>query len=108
MLLGHCNYWDKLLNKTVMKILLRLIKVLLAICLIPVWFIVMVFGILIVTPTIMIVDLFKYIITGKGGLTEWFVLDNEGIFSFEGFTYGWVVYLSEWYDKKILKIGDKK
>ena len=91
-----------------MKILLRLIKVLLAICLIPVWFIVMVFGILIVTPTIMIVDLFKYIITGKGGLTEWFVLDNEGIFSFEGFTYGWVVYLSEWYDKKILKIGDKK
>ena len=65
-----------------MRILLRLIKVLLAICLIPVWFIVMVFGFLIVTPTIMIADLFKYIITGKGGLTEWFVLDNEGIFLF--------------------------
>ena len=86
-----------------MRILLRLIKVLLAICLIPVWFIVMVFGFLIVTPTIMIVDLFKYIITGKGGLTEWFLLDNEDIFSFEGFTFGWVVCLSEWYDKKILK-----
>lgn len=91
-----------------MRILLRLIKVILAICLIPVWFIVMVFGFLIVTPTIMIADLFKYIITGKGGLTEWFVLDNEGIFSFEGFTFGWVVCLSKWYDKKILKIGDKK
>lgn len=86
-----------------MRILLRLIKVLLAICLIPVWFIVMVFGFLIVTPTIMIVDLFKYIITGKGGLTEWFVVDNEGIFSFEGLTFGWVVCLSEWYDKKFLK-----
>lgn len=86
-----------------MRILLRLIKVVLGICLIPVWFIVMVFGILIVTPTIMIADLFKYIITGKGGLTEWFVLDNEGIFSFEGFIFGWVVCLSKWYDKKILK-----
>lgn len=86
-----------------MRILLRLIKVLLAICLIPVWFIVMGFGFLIVTPTIMIADLFKYIITGKGGLTEWFLLDNEGIFSFEGLTFGWVVCLSDWYDKKILK-----
>jgi hypothetical protein len=86
-----------------MRILLRLIKVLLAICLIPVWFIVIIFGILVVTSSIMIVDLFKYIITGKGGLTEWFVLDSEGIFSFEGFLYGWVVCLSEWYDKKFLK-----
>lgn len=86
-----------------MRILLRLIKVLLAICLIPVWFIVMGFGFLIVTPTIMIVDLFKYIITGKGGLTEWFLFDSDGIFSFEGFTFGWVECLSEWYDKKILK-----
>ena len=88
-----------------MRILLRLIKVILAICLIPVWFIVMGFGFLIVTPTIMIADLFKYIITGKGGLTEWFVLDNEGIFSFEGFTFGWVVKIS----KKVVKIfGDTK
>ena len=86
-----------------MRILLRFIKVVFGICLIPVWFIVMVFGFLIVTPTIMIADLFKYIITGKGGLTEWFILDNEGIFSFEGFTFGWVVCLSKWYDKKILK-----
>ena len=86
-----------------MGILLRLIKVLLAICLIPVWFIVMVFGFLIVTPTIMIVDLFKYIITGKGGITEWFLLDNEGIFSFEGLTFGWVACLSKWYDKIFLK-----
>jgi len=86
-----------------MRILLRLIKVVLGICLIPVWFIVMVFGYLIVTPTIMIVDLFKYIITGKGSLTDWFILDNEGLFSFEGFAFGWVVCLSEWYDKKFLK-----
>ena len=86
-----------------MRILLRLIKVLLAICLIPVWLIVVFFGCLIVIPILLVADLFKYIITGKGGLTEWFVLDNEGIFSFEGFTFGWVVCLSEWYDKKFLK-----
>ena len=86
-----------------MKVILRLIKVLLAICLIPVGIIVMGFGFVIVIPIIMIVDLFKYIITGKGGLTEWFVLDNEGVLSFEGFMFGWVVCLSEWYDKKFLK-----
>ena len=81
-----------------MRILLRLIKVILAICLIPVWFIVMVFGFFIVTPTIMIADLFKYIITGKGGLIEWFLLDSDGMFSFDGFTFGWIVWLSVWYD----------
>ena len=86
-----------------MRILLRLIKVVLGICLIPVWLIVVIFGCLIVIPILLVADLFKYIITGKGGLTEWFVLDNEGIFSFEGFTFGWVVCLSEWYDKKFLK-----
>ena len=93
-----------------MRILLRLIKVLLAICLIPVWFIVMIFGFFIVTPIIMIVDLFKYIITGNGGITEWFMFDNDGIFSFEGIFYGWVVCLSEWYDKIFLIeiFGDKK
>ena len=86
-----------------MRILLRLIKVVLGICLIPVWLIVVFFGCLIVIPILLIADLFKYIITGKGGLTEWFVLDNEGVFSFEGFIFGWVVCLSEWYDKKFLK-----
>ena len=86
-----------------MKILLRLIKVVFGICLIPVWLIVVFFGCLIVIPILLVADLFKYIITGKGGLTEWFVFDNEGIFSFEGFTFGWVVCLSEWYDKKFLK-----
>ena len=86
-----------------MRILLRLIKVVFGICLIPVWLIVVFFGCLIVIPILLVADLFKYIITGKGGLTEWFVLDNEGIFSFEGFTFGWVVCLSKWYDKKFLK-----
>lgn len=86
-----------------MKVILRLIKVILIICLIPVWFIVIAFELLILTPIIMIVDLFKYIITGKGGLTDWFILDNEGLFSFEGLAFGWVVCLSEWYDKKFLK-----
>lgn len=86
-----------------MKVILRLIKVILIICLIPVWFIVIAFELLILTPIIMIVDLFKYIITGKGGLTDWFILDNDGLFSFEGLAFGWVVCLSEWYDKKILK-----
>ena len=86
-----------------MRILLRLIKVVLGICLIPVWLIVVFFGCLIVIPILLIADLFKYIITGKGGLTEWFVLDNEGVFSFEGFIFGWVVCLSEWYDKKFLQ-----
>ena len=86
-----------------MKVILRLIKVLLTICLIPVGLIVIIFGFVIVIPIIMIVDLFKYIITGKGGLTEWFVLDSDGIFSFDGLTFGWIVRLSDWYDKKILK-----
>ena len=86
-----------------MRILLRLIKVVFGICLIPVLLIVAFFGCLIVIPILLVADLFKYIITGKGGLTEWFVLDNEGIFSFEGFTFGWVVCLSKWYDKKFLK-----
>ena len=86
-----------------MRILLRLIKVVFGICLIPVWLIVVFFGCLIGIPILLVADLFKYIITGKGGLTEWFVLDSEGIFSFEGFTFGWVVCLSEWYDKKFLK-----
>lgn len=85
-----------------MRILLRLIKVLLAICLMPVWFIVIVFGILIVTPIMIIADLFKYIITGKGGLTDWYLFDSDGIFSFEGLTVGWIDHLSEWYDKKFL------
>lgn len=86
-----------------MKVILRLIKVILTICLIPVWFIVIAFELLIVTPIILIVDLLIYIITGKGSLTDWFILDNEGLFSFEGLAFGWVVCLSEWYDKKILK-----
>ena len=86
-----------------MRILLRLIKVVLGICLIPVWLIVITFGYLIVLPIIMIVDLFKYIITGKAGLAEWFVIDSDSLFSFEGLTFGWVSYLSKLYDKKILK-----
>ena len=86
-----------------MKVILRLIKVLLTICLIPVGLIVIIFGFVIVIPIIMIVDLFKYIITGKGGLIEWFLLDSDGMFSFDGFTFGWIVWLSYWYDKKILK-----
>lgn len=86
-----------------MKILLRLIKVVFGICLIPVWFIVIIFGYLIVIPILLVADLFKYIITGKGGMTEWFVLDSDSIFSFEGLSFGWVSYLSKLYDKKILK-----
>ena len=86
-----------------MRILLRLIKVVLGICLLPIWFIVIVFGYLIVLPILLVADLFKYIFTGKGGMTEWFVFDSDGIFSFEGLTFGWVVCLSDWYDKKFLK-----
>lgn len=86
-----------------MGILLRLIKVVLGICLIPIWLIVVIFGYLIVIPIMLVADLFKYIITGKGGITEWFILDSDGMFSFEGLTFGWVSYLSKLYDKKILK-----
>lgn len=86
-----------------MRILLRLIKVFLGICLIPVWLIVIIFGYLIGIPILLFTDLFKYIITGKGGITEWFILDSDGIFSFEGLSFGWVVCLSKWYDKKFLK-----
>jgi hypothetical protein len=102
-LLGHYHYWDKLLNKTIMGILLRLIKVVFGICLIPVWLIVVIFGYLIVIPILLVADLFKYIITGKAGLAEWFVLDSDSLFSFEGLTFGWASYLSELYDKKFLK-----
>lgn len=86
-----------------MRILLRLIKVVFGICLIPVWFIVIIFGYLIVIPILLVADLFKYIITGKGGLTEWFVIDSDSLFSFEGLTFGWASYLSKLYDKKFLK-----
>lgn len=86
-----------------MRILLRLIKVVFGICLIPVWFIVIIFGYLIVIPILLVADLFKYIITGKGGMTEWFVLDSDSLFSFEGLTFGWASYLSKLYDKKFLK-----
>ena len=86
-----------------MRILLRLIKVVFGICLIPVWFIVVVFGYLIVIPILLVADLFKYIITGKVGLAEWFVLDSDSLFSFEGLTFGWVACLSEWYDRIFLK-----
>ena len=96
-----------------MGILLRLIKVVLAICLIPVWLIVVIFGYLIVIPILLVADLFKYIITGKAGLAEWFVIDSDSLFSFEGLTFGWVSYLSKLYDKKNSKkvveiFGDKK
>jgi hypothetical protein len=86
-----------------MRIVLRLIKVVLGICLIPVWFIVITFGLLIVIPILLVADLFKYIITGKAGLTEWFVIDSDSLFSFEGLTFGWASYLSKLYDKKFLK-----
>ena len=86
-----------------MRIVLRLIKVVLGICLIPVWFIVITFGLLIVIPILLVADLFKYIITGKGGMTEWFIIDSDSLFSFEGLTFGWVSYLSKLYDKKFLK-----
>jgi hypothetical protein len=86
-----------------MGILLRLIKVVLGICLIPVWFIVITFGLLIVIPILLVADLFKYIITGKAGLAEWFVIDSDSLFSFEGLTFGWASYLSKLYDKKFLK-----
>ena len=86
-----------------MRILLRLIKVVFGICLIPVWFIVIIFGYLIVIPILLVADLFKYIITGKAGLADWFVIDSDSLFSFEGLTFGWVSYLSKLYDKKILK-----
>ena len=86
-----------------MRILLRLIKVVLGICLRPIWLIVVIFGYLILIPIMLVADLFKYIITGKGGMTEWFILDSDGIFSFEGLSFRWVVCLSKWYDKKFLK-----
>ena len=86
-----------------MRILLRLIKVILGVCLIPVWFIGISFGYFIVMPIIMIADLFKYIITGKGGMTEWFIIDSDSLFSFEGLAFGWVSYLSKLYGKKFLK-----
>lgn len=85
-----------------MRILLRLIKVLLAICLIPFMFITLILAYFIIFPIVMIINLFKYVFTGNGGILDKYLFD-DGIFTFEGLSFGWAVCLSEWYDKKFLK-----
>ena len=113
-------YWRRLsennnyfLKKTlVMKVLfrligvlLRIVKVILIACLMPAMFFMMVFTILFFIPILMFIDFFKYILTGKGDVLGNFLI-GEGRyewFDFEQFIFGWLVWLSDMYNKYILK-----
>ena len=86
-------------------VLLRIGKVILITCLMPVVFFMMAFTLLIVVPILMVIDFFKYILTGKGDVLGNFLI-GEGRyewFDFEQFIFGWLVWLSDLYNDKILK-----
>lgn len=84
-----------------MKIILRLIKVILEICLLPFLFISMTFGFLIIPFMLIIIDGIRYVFIGDSDLTSDFMFE-DGPFTMEEIGMGWVVSLSELYDKKFL------
>jgi hypothetical protein len=92
-------------KKNVMKVLFRLIKVILLTCLAPLVLLSLFFTILVVIPTLMFIDLFKYILTGKEGTLEIFILGRSKYkwFDFEKFIFGWLFWVSDLYNDKILK-----
>jgi hypothetical protein len=53
----------------------------------------------------MFIDLFKYILTGKEGTLEIFILGRSKYkwFDFEKFIFGWLFWVSDLYNDKILK-----
>lgn len=86
-------------------VLLRIVKVILIVCLLPVALFTIFLTVLCVLPLLMVIDLFKYILTGKGGILYNFMM-GEGRykwFSFEVFIFVWLVWLSDLYNDKILK-----
>lgn len=84
-----------------MKVILRLIKAILIICLLPVVFISMTFGFLIIPFMLIIIDGIRYIFIGDSDLTSDFMFEN-GLFTIESVGYGWMVRIFELYDEKFL------
>ena len=84
-----------------MKIILRLIKVILIICLLPVLCISMTFAFLIIPFMLIIIDGIRYIFIGDSDLTSDFMFEN-GLFTIEGVGFGWMVRIFELYDEKFL------
>lgn len=105
----YLHMWNMLTykKKNVMKVLFRLIKVILLTCLAPLVLLSLFFTILVVIPTLMFIDLFKYILTGKDGTLEIFILGKSKCkwFDFEKFIFGWLFWVSDLYDDKILNRG---
>lgn len=84
-----------------MKIILRLIKVILGICLLPFMILSLTFASLIMPFVLLIIDGIRYIFIGHSDLAHKFMFE-DGPFTMEEIGMGWVVSLSELYDKKFL------
>ena len=88
-----------------MKIIFRLIKILLVVCLIPIIIVSSAIGHLIVPIALGLIDLFKYIFTGNAVLLENYICgdDSDEIFSpIQKWSYVWADNFIEWYNKKFL------
>lgn len=89
-----------------MKIIFRLIKILLVVCLIPITFVTSAIGHLIIPIALGLIDLFKYIFTGNAVLLEKYICggdDSDEIFSpIQKWSYVWVDDFIGWYNKKFL------
>ena len=90
-----------------MKIIFRLIKILLVICLIPIIIVTSAIGHIIIPIALGLIDLFKYIFTGNAVLLEKYMCgdDSDEIFSFspiQKWSYVWACKFIEWYNKKFL------
>ena len=84
-----------------MEIILRLIKAILIICLLPFLCISMTFAFVIIPLMLIIIDGIRYIFTGYSDLTSDFMFEN-GLFTIEGVGFGWMVRIIELYDEKFL------
>ena len=89
-----------------MKIIFRLIKILLVVCLIPIIIVSSAIGHLIVPIALGLIDLFKYIFTGNAVLLEKYICGDDigdEIFSpIQKWSYVWADNFIEWYNKKFL------
>lgn len=90
-----------------MKIIFRLIKILLVVCLIPIIIVTSAIGHIIIPIALGLIDLFKYIFTGNAVLLNKYAFgdDSNEIFSFspiQKWSYVWACNFIEWYDKKFL------
>ena len=86
-------------------VLLRIVKVILIACLTPVVFFMLTFTILVFIPMLLVLDGLKYILTGRGGVLDSFLMGDGRYewFDFEKFIFGWLVWLSDMYNNYILK-----